>query len=222
MQKILNVLKHPIFVILAVLVIDQCVKIWIKLNMVIGDEFNVFGDWFIIHFTENPGMAFGLEFGGEWGKLALTLFRILAVTGIGYFLYKISKSASTLLKISVALIFAGAVGNIIDSIFYGVFFSDSYYEVATLFPEEGYASWFHGHVVDMLYFPIYEGYLPEWMPFWGGDYMVFFRPVFNIADTAISVGIGLVLVFERGVFFQKEENKEEEKPQEKGGEIRPE
>jgi signal peptidase II len=184
----------PFLIIFLVLLIDQASKIWIKSNMSMGQEFNILGDWFIIHYTENNGMAFGLEFGGEFGKLALSLFRIAAVGGIGYGLhYLIRHKYHRGLILNVALIFAGALGNIIDSVFYGVIWN--------------YASLFHGRVVDMLYFPILEGVFPQWVPIWGGEDYIFFRPVFNIADAAISVGVILIMIFQNHYF--KEEVVEE-------------
>jgi signal peptidase II len=184
----------PFLIIFLVLLIDQASKIWIKTNMSMGQEFNILGDWFIIHYTENNGMAFGLEFGGEFGKLALSLFRIAAVGGIGYGLhYLIRHKYHRGLILNVALIFAGALGNIIDSVFYGVIWN--------------YAGLFHGRVVDMLYFPILEGVFPQWVPIWGGEDYIFFRPVFNIADAAISVGVILIMIFQSHYF--KEEVVEE-------------
>lgn len=184
----------PLIVIFLVLLADQVVKTWIKTHVFIGQEFKILGQWFIIHFTENNGMAFGLEFGGEFGKLALSLFRIAAVAGIGYGLhYLIKHKYHRGLIVNVALIFAGALGNIIDSVLYGVIY--------------GYASLFHGRVVDMLYFPLLEGVFPAWVPIWGGEDYIFFRPVFNIADAAISVGVILILVFQKSYF--KEEIVEE-------------
>ena len=184
----------PLLIIFLVLFIDQASKIWIKTNMSMGQEFNIIGEWFIIHYTENNGMAFGLEFGGEFGKLALSLFRIVAVGGIGYGLhYLIRHKYHRGLILNVALIFAGALGNIIDSVFYGVIWD--------------YATLFHGRVVDMLYFPILEGVFPEWVPIWGGEDYIFFRPVFNIADAAISVGVVLIMIFQSHYF--KEEVVEE-------------
>lgn len=170
--------------------------------MFIGEEFSVLGDWFIIHFTENNGMAFGIEFAGEYGKLFLTLFRIIVVTVIGVYLFRLpKKTTSKGLLITGSLIFAGAVGNIIDSVFYGVIFDESYNQVATFLPESGgYAPALYGKVVDMLYFPIMEGFFPDWFPIWGGEHYLFFRPVFNIADSAITVGIFSLLLFQRKFF----------------------
>lgn len=184
----------PLLIIFLVLLADQVLKTWIKTNMYIGQEFKIIGNWFIIHFTENNGMAFGLEFGGEFGKLALSLFRIFAVAGIGYGLhYLIQKKYHRGLILNVALIFAGALGNIIDSVLYGRIY--------------GYAELFHGRVVDMFYFPIMEGHFPTWFPIWAGEEFVFFRPVFNIADAAISVGVIIILIFQKTYF--KEEVEEE-------------
>jgi len=184
----------PLLIIFFVLLADQALKTWIKTNMYIGQEFKIISNWFIIHFTENNGMAFGMEFGGEFGKLFLSLFRIIAVAGIGYGLhYLIKRKYHRGLILNVALIFSGALGNIIDSVFYGVIYK--------------YAGLFHGRVVDMFYFPILEGVFPAWVPIWGGEDYVFFRPVFNIADAAISVGVIIILIFQKQYF--KEEVKEE-------------
>lgn len=189
----------PLITIFAVLFLDQALKIWVKTNMEISEEIPVFGDWFILHFTENNGMAFGLELPSQYGKLALSLFRVIAISAIGYYLFSLpKKGASKGLMICGSLIFAGAIGNIIDSAFYGLLFNDSYYQVATFLPEEGgYAGLLFGRVVDMLYFPLWEGYLPEWL---GGDYFIFFRPVFNIADSAITIGVISILLFHRNFF----------------------
>ncbi|MFT6850860.1 MAG: signal peptidase II [Sphingobacteriales bacterium] len=177
----------PLIVIFAVVVLDQALKIWIKTNMFLGEEIPLFGNWFLLHFTENNGMAFGFEFAGEYGKLFLTLFRILAVTGIGYYLFKlISKNAPKGLQISLSLVFSGAIGNIIDSTFYGKLF--------------GYETWLHGRVVDMFYAPLFSGTFPQWLPFWAGESFLFFRPVFNLADAAITVGVAMILVFQRNFF----------------------
>lgn len=192
-----------LLVIFLVLLIDQLLKIYIKTSMQLGEEFGILGfSWARIHFTENEGMAFGMKLGGNYGKLLLTLFRIIAVGFIGYYLVSLIRhKTSKGLIISIALIFAGAMGNIIDSIFYGLIFNESFYQVATLFPEEGgYAPIFYGHVVDMFYFPMFKGYYPEWLPFIGGDFFLFFRPVFNIADSAITMGVLSVLLFQRSIF----------------------
>lgn len=199
----------PFFAIFLILLADQVLKFWIKLNMSLGQEFKILGNWVIIHFTENNGMAFGMEFGGEAGKLALTLFRIAAVCGIGYgVVYLIKRKYHRGLILNLSLIFAGAMGNIIDSSFYGLIFSEStYYEPATLFPAAGgYSSLFHGKVVDMFYIPILQGTYPQWFPFWSGQEFIFFRPVFNIADSAISIGVIMILIYQKRYF--KEEKKE--------------
>lgn len=194
--------KLAILVIVLVLLIDQTLKIWIKTNFRIGEEIRLMGNWFILHFIENNGMAYGFELAGEYGKMALSLFRIVAVSAIGWYLFReIKKGIPTGLVISISFILAGAVGNIIDSAFYGLIFSDSYGRVAEIFPEGGgYATFLHGAVVDMLYFPIIKTTWPSWSPINAGDSFVFFRPVFNVADSAITVGIGMILVFYRSFF----------------------
>lgn len=191
-------MKRATLIICSVLLADQLLKFWIKLNLQLGEEIQI-ADWFIIHFTENPGMAFGLELGGSYGKLFLSLFRMVAVVGIFFWLRSlIRQNAGALTVASVSLILAGALGNIIDSAFYGMIFSESLGSAATLFPEEGgYGSFLHGRVVDMFYFPLYKGYLPDWLPIWGGNYFIFFRPIFNLADASISVGVALMLLFQR-------------------------
>lgn len=194
----------PLIIILLVLLIDQATKIYIKSNWVLGQEIRV-ADWFIIHFTENNGMAYGIELGGNWGKLALSLFRVVAISAIGFYLFSISKTKDKPLGylISVALVFAGAMGNILDSAFYGMMFNESYYQVAQFMPETGgYAPFLYGKVVDMLYFPILEGHFPEWFPFWSNDHFIFFRPVFNVADSSISVGIASVVLFYREILLK--------------------
>jgi signal peptidase II len=198
-------LKTPVFIILAILIIDQALKIWVKTSMMLGDEYSIFGDWFYIHFVENNGMAFGMELGGDFGKIFLSVFRIVAVVGIGWYLYKLTcKKAPLGLVISVSMVLAGALGNIIDSAFYGMIFNHSYSQVATLFPEGGgYASFLHGRVVDMFYFPLFSGIYPEWFPWLGGQNFIFFRPVFNIADSSITLGIISILIFQKK-FFEEE------------------
>lgn len=181
--------------------------------MYLGEEIPVFGEWFSIHFIENPGMAFGMEFGGEYGKLFLTLFRIFAVMIIGGLLIQLSKrKANVGLIVGISLILAGALGNIIDSIFYGVYFSESSYAIKTaaeFMPEAGgYAEYFKGKVVDMLHFNLISGYWPQWMPFVGGSRFEFFRPIFNIADSSISLGIVYLLIFQRSFFTDSSKVKE--------------
>lgn len=197
-------MKRVLLIVLIVLLIDQALKIWIKTHMVLGQEYEI-ASWFIIHFTENNGMAFGMEFGGNWGKYALSIFRIIAIGGIIYYLRElIQKNMKPVVITAFSLILAGAIGNVIDSAFYGLLFSESYGEVARFLPSEGgYAGFLQGRVVDMFYFPLYADYLPEWIPFKGGDYFVFFRPVFNVADTAISVGVGLLILFQKTAFGGK-------------------
>ncbi|MDK2772527.1 MAG: lipoprotein signal peptidase [Flavobacterium sp.] len=195
-------LKKAYILVFLVLIIDQVSKIYIKTHFFIGESIKVMGlDWFRIHFIENEGMAWGAVIPGEYGKLFLTLFRIVAVGGIGWWLWDaVRKNASNYLKVAIALILAGAVGNIIDSVFYGVIFNDSYHQVATLFSDDPYGRWFHGEVVDMLYFPIWEGNLPSWLPVWGGKSFSFFNAIFNVADVAISTGVGILIVFNKKAF----------------------
>ena len=197
-------LRNSVLIIAIVLLVDQFVKIYIKMNFILGEEIRVF-DWFRIYFIENDGMAWGTKIPGENGKLILTVFRILAVFGIGYWLYDASKKhSSNYLMVAIALIFAGAVGNILDSVFYGVLFSDSHQQLAEIFTNKPYQTWFHGEVVDMLYFPIFEGNFPKWLPVYGGEPFKFFNAIFNIADMAISTGVGILIVFNKKAFAKKE------------------
>ncbi len=198
--------RSALVLIIAILVIDQVLKIWIKTHMQIGQEFMVLGHWFRIHFIENEGMAYGLSFGGKIGKVALTLFRLGAVVFGFYLLRKLVRlQYHRGLIICGAMILAGAIGNLIDSLFYGMLFSESTYSsLARFLPEGGgYASFLHGKVVDMLYFPVYEGFLPRWIPFKGGDYFIFFQPVFNISDASISIGVITILLFQKRLFHHR-------------------
>ena len=178
-----------------------------------GDEIKILGlDWALIHFVENNGMAFGFSLGGAYGKLILSLFRILAVGFLVYYIrFLIQSKANFGLLVSFALILAGALGNILDSAFYGIMFSESPYHggLAQLFPEGGgYAGFLHGKVVDMLYFPMFKGIFPDWMPFWAGEPYLFFKPVFNIADMAITTGVLNILIFQRSFFSPKRQEEE--------------
>ncbi len=204
--------KHiPWLVALVVLLIDQTLKILVKTNMTLGQSIPLFGDWSYLHFTENIGMAFGLELPGEFGKLTLSLVRIVALGFIGWYINTlIKKNAPVGLLVCVGLIFAGALGNIVDSAFYGMIFSESYFfKAAQMFPEGGgYGTFLHGKVVDMFYFPIIRGTYPEWFPFGAGQEFIFFRPVFNLADTAITTGVFTLLIFQKRFFaFENQQAK---------------
>ncbi|MCK8479189.1 lipoprotein signal peptidase [Psychroserpens algicola] len=207
-------LKKATLLIILILLIDQISKIYIKTHFALNDKTIIF-DWFQIAFVENEGMAWGTKLSDfitfmsdRTAKVCLTVFRILAVIGIAYWLKKSIKNAgSKTLIFAISLILAGAVGNIIDSVFYGVLFDSSSGQVASFLPEQGYDTLFHGKVVDMLHFPIWSGYLPDWIPYFGGKSFSFFDPVFNIADMAISTGIGILIVFNKRVFTVSEKPK---------------
>ncbi len=194
-------LRKAYLLVFLILVADQFSKIYIKTNFVLGEEVRVL-KWFRILFIENEGMAWGTEIPGEHGKLFLTLFRLVAVCGIGYWLYTSSRqNASKYLIVAISLILAGAFGNIVDSVFYGVVFSDSHHQLAELFTSQPYGELFYGKVVDMLYFPFIEDYiLPSWVPIWGGREITFFNAIFNIADMSISTGVGILIVFNKRAF----------------------
>ena len=186
---------------IAVIIIDQASKLLVHHNMYLHQEINVIGDWFRLHYLLNPGMAFGIRWNNEFGKLTLTIFRIGAMVGIGYYLFKMAnKDAHTGFLWCMGLILGGAIGNVIDSTFYGVYLNNH--------PPDSPTPWFHGQVIDMLYFPIFHFYWPEWVPFSGGDYFEFFSPVFNIADSSIFVGVVIILIFQRR-FFKTHEQEDE-------------
>ena len=206
-------LKKSIILIILVLLIDQISKIYIKTHFKLQDSVEVFG-WFKIFFIENDGMAWGTKISDftsfisdRAAKVILTVFRVVAIFGIGYWLYNATKTKSPrVLILAIALIFAGALGNIIDSVFYGILFDSSRNQVAAFLPEAGgYDGLLHGKVVDMLHLPLYNNYLPEWIPFYGGEFFTFFEPVFNIADVAISTGFIMLIVFNKKAFPKKKE-----------------
>ncbi len=208
-------MKKSLLIIFLVLLADQVLKYYIKTNFILGQQY-VFAKWFILNFVENNGMAFGLEFGGEFGKLALSLFRLVFIAAMGYYLFKkVVPTQNNYFIISLSFIFAGAVGNLIDSALYGILFSSSDYQLATFLPADGgYASFLHGKVVDMFYFPLWSGHYPSWFPFWKGQEFIFFRPVFNIADSSITVGVALMILFQSKVFVHEHhESQPEIKPE---------
>ena len=194
--------KKASLLIILILVADQILKFWVKTHMVLGQEIHMFGNWGILHFIENNGMAFGMEMGGTTGKIVLSVFRIVAIGGITWFLLSlIRKKSNTGLILSVTAILAGAIGNMIDSAFYGMIFSESFNQPSVLFsPHGGYSSFLLGRVVDMLYFPVIHTQWPDWSPFRAGESLVFFRPVFNIADSAITCGVIAIVLFQRKMF----------------------
>ncbi len=204
--------RHVVLLILLIVLADQALKIYIKTNYYLNESHNVLGEWFRLHFVENEGMAYGWKFGGDWGKIILTLFRLGAVIfGVFYIKGIIAKKYHRGFIVCASLIFAGALGNLIDSMFYGMIFEESHRDtlnVAKMFPEHGYAGFLHGRVVDMLYFPVIrDAHFPKWFPVWGGEEFEFFRPIFNIADASISGGIIAILVFQKR-FFKHHDVKE--------------
>jgi len=193
-------LRWAILIVVLVIIVDQALKIWIKTNFPIGHVKDLFGlHWAQLYFIENEGMAWGWKWGGDWGKMLLTLFRLAAVIFGTWYLVRIVKhNYSKGFIICASLIYAGALGNLIDSMFYGMIFEDSTYtHVAKIFPPHGYAGFLHGKVVDMLYFPMVHSTFPEWMPFIGGKDFEFFSPIFNIADASISIGVITLLLFQK-------------------------
>jgi len=203
--------RNVFFIICLIVIADQALKIYVKTHFYAGESHVVIKNWFQLYFIENEGMAYGWKFGGEWGKLLLTLFRLAAVIfGVFYLRKIIQKKSHPGFIVCAALIFAGALGNLIDSMFYGLIFQDSNmfsYNVAKIFPAHGYAGFLHGKVVDMLYFPIIQhAHFPAWVPVWGGEDFVFFRPIFNISDAAISVGIITILLLQKRFFKSNNQN----------------
>jgi len=194
-------LRNSVFIIFLILLIDQYSKVFVKTNFILGESVEVFS-WFKLLFIENEGMAWGTVIPGEYGKLFLTIFRIIAVFAIGYWLWdSTNKGKSKYLIVAISLIFAGALGNIIDSVLYGVMFDDSHNHLATFFPENNYGTWFHGKVVDMFYFPFIEDYImPSWVPLLGGKEVTFFNAIFNVADFSISTGVGILIFFNKKAF----------------------
>lgn len=187
-----------VFTLMAViLVIDQIVKIWVKTHMYIGQDIPLIGDWCLLRFVENEGFAFGISFGGAAGKYVLSLFRIVASGALAWYLFRqIKKGAKTSLVICLTLILVGAIGNLIDSCFYGLIFNQSSFQVASLFPPEGgYAPFLQGKVVDMFYFPLFEFDWPTWLPFIGGDHFSFFDAIFNVADASITIGAFWLIIY---------------------------
>jgi signal peptidase II len=211
-------LKKAIAIILGILLIDQVVKIWVKTHMLLGEQIAVAGNWFYISFIENYGMAFGMDFGGDTGKILLSLFRIVVVSIMCVYLFRLinTQKIHTGVLVSFSMIIAGAIGNIIDSVFYGLIFNKGMtfdpvtsgffrYDGLAEFSSQGYAPVLHGCVVDMFYFPIIESNFPNWLPIWGGEHFIFFSPVFNVADAAITCGVALFLIF-RKKFHLSENN----------------
>ncbi len=193
----MKILKY-FLIALAIILIDQASKILVYNNMYLHEEIYVFGDWFRIHYLLNPGMAFGIKWDNEFGKLALTIFRIGAMFGIGYYLWKMAtRGVHNGFLICLGLILGGAVGNVIDSTFYGVLLQNA--------PGDAPTPWFHGQVIDMLYFPIFHFVWPDWIPGVGGEYFEFFSPVFNIADSSIFIGVVIILFMQKRFFKETEQ-----------------
>ncbi len=218
---------HVILIIALVVLADQALKLYIKTNYHLNTSHKVLGDWFQLYFVENPGMAYGWKFGGNWGKMALTVFRMGAVIfGVWYLGRIIKRKYHKGFILCASLVFAGALGNLIDSCFYGLIFDkgmifDSQineyvgYSGLAQFSGNGYATFLHGNVVDMLYFPVIKGHFPSWVPVWGGDEFEFFRPIFNLADAAISTGVISILVFQKS-FFKQDDSHAKQKTVETG------
>lgn len=210
--------RHVTFIILLIVIVDQLLKLWIKTHYQLNESNKVLGSGFQLYFVENPGMAYGWKFGGNWGKMALTVFRMAAVIFGTWYLGKIIREKYHKgFIICASLVYAGALGNLIDSAFYGLLFDKGMtvdpsfkeyvgYSGLARFSSHGYASFLHGNVVDMLYFPVIKGYFPSWVPFFGGDDFEFFRPIFNIADASITTGVISILVFQKRFFKQRKTN----------------
>ena len=211
-----KVSRNAVTIVFLVLLIDQFIKIMVKTHMIEGQEIQLIGSWARIHFVENSGMAFSMELPSEYGKILLSTFRLVAIGFIIYLLRRLIRERyHTGLVYTGALILAGAIGNMLDSAFYGLIFSGSMHSVAHLFPHRGYAGFLKGNVVDMLWFPLVDGHFPEWFPFWKGEPYEFFRPVFNIADASITTGVAIIIVFQKTFFAQPEvieEKQNEEAP----------
>lgn len=216
--------KKVFLLIAALLIIDQIFKIYIKTHFLLGEEVNIIGNWFRLNFIENEGMAFGMKLNGPTGKYILSIFRIIAAAAIMWYLLKIIKEKKhKILIYSISLIFAGATGNIFDSMFYGLIFDTSPICGSGGTPTDifggSYAGFLQGKVVDMLYFPIFHGTYPSWFPFNAGEEFIFFRPVFNLADSYISIGVTMILVFQRKIFKHNKKQIENRKQTEENNQV---